>query len=192
MATKNELRHYAKTNNATLTEAREHFIKLAQKKPFTKFGTVNPLVNGIVFSVANEVKKVSDMVTNDLPVFNMKSTKKDFFNMYNKSEDGFVIAVIPTRNRLQTISLTSNIAQVKNTLDKFQMTRIDDNWSTLTCYSGAEQAYKLFNELSDTVATAFIAFSTPRNLSTLSETVSICEDYSAKRVCGKFIDAIAA
>ena len=192
MATKNEIRYYAKTNNVTMAEAKEHFIQLAKEKAFTKFDTVNPLVGGKVFSLVNEVKKVTDMVTNDLPMINVGSTKKDFFSMWDKSEEGFVIAVIPTRYGHQTISLTSDIAQVKTTLGKFKMTKIDNNWSTLTCYSGAEQAYKLFTELTDSVATAFIAFSTPRNLSTVSETVSICKDYSAKRVCGKFNDAMAA
>jgi hypothetical protein len=118
-----------------------------------------------------EFHKVANMVLSDPPTYDIKSTPVDYSAMgFGKA--GFLLALVPVKkqpNGLGFLAKNKTPEELKKVLSGFSIQQIADEWVLLKTYITSDIAYKAFNELHGVLHTAFIAYSTPENISTLSE-----------------------
>lgn len=181
MATKSQIRNYANINNVTMAEAKQHFIDLAIKNAKSNIGQMQKHFDvphnkdqfgNIVFDKTAEIGKMMQIVLNDPPAYDIKSNVADFNQLWSNDEAGFLIAVVPRRGNNWLAKIT-NANQVKEVLDGFNIQRINNDWTVLTTYITADIAYAKFDKLFNTLNCAFVGYTTPKNLSTLSEDVDL-------------------
>jgi hypothetical protein len=118
-----------------------------------------------------EFQKAANMVLSDPPTYDVKSTPVDY-NAMGFSNAGFLMALVPVKkqpNGLGFLAKGKTPEDLKQVLSGFSIQQIADEWVLLKTYITSDIAYKAFNELHGVLHTAFIAYSTPENISTLSE-----------------------
>ena len=201
MATKSELRAYAKENNQTLSEARDHFIKLAIKKSKenAKANQIKlvgsskiqhlPVGSGsaMIFTKATEAKKMMDIIKDDPPIMNTRSNKTDFFSMWN-NEEGFLIAVVPVQRKSNNEIgfLGTDASAMRKIVGSMQRTKISENYMMLSTFATSDQAYKIYQKIVNNMGIVFVGYSTPKNLSTLAENVEAVKDWIKDKPCRGF------
>lgn len=126
----------------------------------------------ITFDYKTEMNKAIHMVVSDPPPFDTRATKADY-NSTPFGKAGFLLALVPY-NGVGVVAKTNDSDKVKAVLDSVQAERISEKWVLLRTYITRDLAYKLFCDIHDAVHTAFIAYSTPENISTLSEDKALC------------------
>lgn len=118
-----------------------------------------------------EFHKAANMVLADPPSYDIKSTPVDYRAM-GFGEAGFLLALVPAQKMpfgLGFLAKSKTPEEVKRVLSGFSVEQIADNWVLLKTYITRDIAYEKFNELHRVLHNAFIAYSTPENISTLSE-----------------------
>ena len=200
MATKSQQRHYAKTNNVSMAQAKQHFIDLAianaNKGQLEKHGSVphdwkdHGGFKTLSFNWQTEAMKMMDLIKNDPPVYNVKSNKTDFTSVWN-NEEGFLIAVVPVVKQRPGVwgflamegETTNSVAKIAS---QFQKTNLNDNYVILSTYATSDMAYKQYKQLVDAIGCVFVGYSTPKNLSTLFENVEAIKCWSKDKPYSAF------
>lgn len=121
---------------------------------------------------ATEFAKSVTMVTEDLIPYDTKMTKNDF-NLGGFGNAGFLMALVPYSGT-GVVAKTNDVDKVKSVLSKVHSERAGKNWVLLRTYITRDITYDLFSELHETFHTAFIVYSTPEHIATLSEDRNLC------------------
>ena len=125
-----------------------------------------------VLDYATEFAKSVKMVTEDLIPYDTKMTKNDF-NLGGFGNAGFLMALVPYSGT-GVVAKTNDVAKVKSVLAKVHTEKVGNKWVLLRTHIGRDITYDLFSELHDTFHTAFIVYSTPEHIATLSEDRDLC------------------
>jgi hypothetical protein len=153
----------------------------------------SPIPGSGLFMLPHEVDKVTNMLKSDPPVENIRANKVDFDSLWDKGDAGFIMAVVPahkmSNNQTNWAALKPN---VQNVIKKFKNVRLNNNYMLLSAFCSADNGYKHFEELADSFACVWIAYSTPENLSTLLENVNLIRDWAADKPSEQFVKTLEA
>ena len=181
MATKSQIRAYAQKHNITNAEAKQHFLNESTKKAQLNIGQMEKHFDvphnfdqfgHLQFDRQSEIGKLLRLVTNDPPAYDIKSNRADFDQLWTNTEAGFLIAVVPRQGH-KWLSKTTDAKTVKQVLDGFNIQQINNDWTVLCAYCSSDLAFDKYVKLFDTLHCAVIGYTTPANLSTLSEDVDL-------------------
>ena len=205
MATKSEIRAYANRNNVSMAEAKQHFINEAKARVeaglglLKKHGEIKLNTNEyghLMFDLQSEIGKFVKMITGDLPAYDIKSNRTDYDSLFGTTDGwgdaGFLIAVVPIEKQPNGFGMLAkgSSAAHRSALDNLKKQKINEDWMVVSTYITSNLAFDRYIKLFDSIHTAFIGYTTPRNLTTLSETVSICQDFAKMRQCRMIKSAV--
>ena len=139
-------------------------------------------VTGIMFDYNTEFQKAATMVLSDPPSYDVKSTRADY-NAMGFGSAGFLMALVPAKKLLggQALGWFSKITdadRIREVVAGFHKECLTDDWVLMKTYITRDLAFQKFEELHDVLHSAFIAYSTPENISTLSEDKDFIRAYS--------------
>lgn len=130
-------------------------------------------MSGIMFDYKTEFQKAVSMILSDPLPYDTKSTRADYRAM-SFGNAGFLLALVPVRNLLGGVargflSKTQDADTVKNIVSEFSVEYLSDDWALFKTYITRDIAFDKFERLHSVLHTAFIAYSTPEYIGTLSE-----------------------
>jgi hypothetical protein len=130
-----------------------------------------------------EFQKAANMVLADPPTYDVKSTRADYQAM-GFGNAGFLLALVPTKKfgagGYAYMAKNKDAETVKSVVQQFSVEQITDDWAIFKTYITRDIAFQKFELLHGVLHTAFIAYSTPENISTLSEDKDFIRAYAGK------------
>jgi hypothetical protein len=128
---------------------------------------------GNAFMLSTEVEKAVKMMCDDLPLYDVKATKADYDAKFSTPQAGFLFALCPRTER-GIAGKESGAHKAFAVAEGYQKTHFGDHWMLLSTYITSDLAYDHFLDLHDCFGSAFVFYSTPENICSLSEDRDFC------------------